>query len=257
MYYNKYRLLFTGAGSYDADAQAYFTATGITDNTQKSAINTLVLAFKSYNIWTKMTAVYPFVGGTSSTHSYNLKNSATFQITWSGSLTHDSNGILSGGGVGFTGIIPLSHLSLNSVHAFIYSKTNTPTGSFDFGCGDGSSLFYGYITAGGSCQILMNDVTGTYPSISDSSGGFLCNRSGSNAVQVYRNGSSIHTSSVTSTSLPTTYQFAVAGLYDSGSIVGSSKVIAFTTVGSSLSSTEASNMHTAVQAFQTSLLRNI
>lgn len=257
MYYNKYRLLFTGAGSYDADAQAYFTATGITDNTQKSAINTLVLAFKSYNIWTKMTAVYPFVGGTSSTHSYNLINSATFQITWSGSLTHDSNGILSGGGVGLTGIIPSSHLSLNSVHASIYSKTNTSTGSFDFGCGNSSSFFYGFIKNAGTSEILINDGTGSNPSISNSSGSFVFNRSGSSAVQVYRNGSSIHTSSVTSTSLPTTYQFAVAGLYDSGIIVGSSKVIAFTTVGSSLSSTEASNMHTAVQAFQTSLLRNI
>ena len=61
-----------GGVSYDADAQTFFTAASITDTTQKSAVNQLVLDLKSANIWTKFKAIYPFVGGTSTTHKYNL-----------------------------------------------------------------------------------------------------------------------------------------------------------------------------------------
>ncbi len=43
--------------SGDADAQAFITAAGITDNTQKSAIETLVTDLKGYGIWTKMSAL--------------------------------------------------------------------------------------------------------------------------------------------------------------------------------------------------------
>ena len=58
----------------DPDAQAFLTAAGITDATITSAINTLVVDLKGYNIWTKMKAVYPFVGGTAAAHKFNLKN---------------------------------------------------------------------------------------------------------------------------------------------------------------------------------------
>lgn len=89
-----------GSG-YDTDAQAFFTAAGITDTTQKTAVNQLVLDMKAASIWTKMKAVYPLVGGTAATHKYNLKNpldtDAAFRLAFSGSLTHDSNGITPGG----------------------------------------------------------------------------------------------------------------------------------------------------------------
>ena len=58
----------------DTDAQAFITAAAITDPTQQAAINTLVVDLKGYSIWTKMKAVYPFVGGTAATHKFNLKS---------------------------------------------------------------------------------------------------------------------------------------------------------------------------------------
>ena len=45
-------------GGFDPDAQAFITAAGITDNTQKTAINTLVLDLKGYLIWTKFKAIF-------------------------------------------------------------------------------------------------------------------------------------------------------------------------------------------------------
>ncbi len=62
------------SGGTDADAQAFITATAITDLTQQTAINTLVTQLKTYGIWTKMKALYPFVGGTATAHKFNLKD---------------------------------------------------------------------------------------------------------------------------------------------------------------------------------------
>ena len=58
----------------DADAAAFLAAAGITDATITSAINTLVIDMKDDGLWSKMDAIYPFVGGTATTHKFNLKN---------------------------------------------------------------------------------------------------------------------------------------------------------------------------------------
>lgn len=71
---------------YDSDAEAFFTAASITDDTQKTAVNQLVLDLKAAGVWTKSKVIYPFVGGTTGTHKYNLKNpldtDGAFRITF-------------------------------------------------------------------------------------------------------------------------------------------------------------------------------
>ena len=87
--------------AFDADAQAFITAAGLTNPTQQRAVNTLVLSLKANNIWTKMRAIYPFVGGTASTHKWNLKNpldtNAAFRLVFFGGMTHSANGIQGNG----------------------------------------------------------------------------------------------------------------------------------------------------------------
>lgn len=91
--------------SYDTDAQAFITATAITDTTQKNAINDLVLDLKGAGIWTKMKALYPMVGGTASSHKFNLKDprdlDAAFRLTFYGGVTHSSSGVLGNGVDGY------------------------------------------------------------------------------------------------------------------------------------------------------------
>lgn len=83
--------------SLDPDAQAFLTATGITDATITTAINDLVLDLKSNSLWTKMQALWPFVGGTATTHKYNLidpqDTDAAYRMTFNGGWTHSANGI--------------------------------------------------------------------------------------------------------------------------------------------------------------------
>jgi len=97
----------------DSDAQAFITATGIS-GTNATAINTLVLALKSASIWTKMKAVYPIIGGTATSHKFNLINpadtNAAYRLVFAGGVTHSSTGILFNGTNGWAD----SFMNMNS-----------------------------------------------------------------------------------------------------------------------------------------------
>ena len=55
---------------YDASALAFINATGLTGTTEKTAVNNLVKNLKSYGLWSKMKAIYPFVSDTYNLLSY-------------------------------------------------------------------------------------------------------------------------------------------------------------------------------------------
>ena len=119
-----------GGGALDPDAEAFLTAATITDPTEISAVNQLVIDMKDAGIWTKMKAVYPFVGGTATTHKWNLKDpqdtNAAFRLTFNGGWTHSSSGALPNG----TNAYADTYLNVDSVlnnisHAFnFYLNSN-------------------------------------------------------------------------------------------------------------------------------------
>jgi hypothetical protein len=88
-------------GCSDLDADAFLLATGITDPIISAAICNLVVGLKTDGLWSQMTAIYPFVGGTATTHKYNLKDprdlNAAYRLTFYGGWRHDSQGILGNG----------------------------------------------------------------------------------------------------------------------------------------------------------------
>jgi len=122
---------FLGGQAIDADATAFNTAAGITDPTQKNAINTLVIALKAANLWTSLTAIWPYVGGTASTHKWNLKDprdlDAAYRLVFAGGITHDSNGVTFNGSTGYadTKLNALTVFSTNymSMHNYVRSWT--------------------------------------------------------------------------------------------------------------------------------------
>ena len=60
-----------GVSYGDSDAQAFIAATGLTGTTEVNAVNNLVANLKSYGLWSKMKAIYPFVSDTVNTISYS------------------------------------------------------------------------------------------------------------------------------------------------------------------------------------------
>ena len=123
--------------SVDPDAQAFLTAAAITDPTITSAIDTLVGQLKADSIWTKMKAIYPFVGGAAASHKFNLKDprdlDAAFRLVFNGGITHDANGITGNGTNGYADTkIVLNTLSRDDNSGGIYSRTDADGGT-DFG----------------------------------------------------------------------------------------------------------------------------
>ena len=119
------------AGCSDADAVAFLTAAGITDVTISNAICTMVKDLKANGLWTKMKAIYPFVGGTASTHKFNLKDprdlDAAFRLSFLGGWTHSATGALPNGTNAYarTFFIPATHYSSANAGGFgVYSGTN-------------------------------------------------------------------------------------------------------------------------------------
>jgi PKD repeat protein len=84
----------------DPDAEAFLIATNLlSDSTISTAIDALVIDLKNASLWSKFDALYPFVGGTASTHKYNLKDprdlDAAFRLEFAGSAAavHTSDGV--------------------------------------------------------------------------------------------------------------------------------------------------------------------
>lgn len=267
---------FVSAGGVptDADAQAFITAAGITDATQQSAINTLVTDLKGYGIWSKMKAIYPFVGGTSSTHKWNLKDprdlDAAFRLVFSGGWTHSSTGALPSGTNGYadTFIVPNSVFSANNAHGSFYSRSNTAQAArHSFGCYDTSgqpifSLALNYnigtnlYTGMGDLNYLVSGITNT-----NTTGFYVGSRTANNNLFLQKNGTTVgsNTNTVVVNSFPSLRKLLISAINPTGYPVSEfdDKQVAFASFGDGLTSTQASNLYTAVQAYQTSLSRNV
>ena len=239
----------------DPDAQAFITAAAITDPTQQAAINTLVVDLKGYSIWTKMKALYPMVGGTSSTHSYNLKNPAQYQITWNGGQTHDANGYTPGvNGYGNTGFATNLFTSANNFGLSTYLRTNTTSGA-DIGVFAPDLRYIGANLA----NFAYFGVGNTFISNAntDAKAFWQVNRTSASLVKGFKN-SSVFVSGTTGAGTLGARTVFIGALNDNGSAnFYAGRQHAFDAIHDGLTDTEAANYYTAVQAFQTTLGRSI
>lgn len=247
------------APAYDTDAQTFITNAGITDLTQKNAINQLVLDLKGYSIWTKMKALYPFVGGTATTHKYNLKNpldtDAAFRLVFSGGWTHSSTGALPNGTNGYADtFLNNNTLGQNDNHISGYSRTNSNTPSTiiaSWNSGFGTSIYprqYNgfYLTNNGT---TVSNVPNT-----DSRGFFLNTRRNGTQILFQKNSTQSLLTNSSSTFITTSFKLSRTGDYNGEY---SNRELAFISIGDGLTDTDSFNFYTAVQTFQTSLSRNV
>jgi len=255
----------------DPDAQAFITAAAITDPTQQLAIDNLVKGLKSDNIWTKMKAIYPFVGGTATTHKYNLKDprdlDAAFRLVFNGGWTHSSNGATPNGTNGYadTKFNPFSNsLTTASANLSYYARTQATTsdpaeiGNFQTSALTGlvlqsksSSLtnryFYGFSNA-------ASRIVATAPV------GYMMGSSISNTRRdLYFNGTSVANNTTTDNTTFLNYNLFLGAANINNSSVSSysNSQCAFSSIGDGLTDTEAANLYTRVQAYQTALSRNV
>lgn len=245
--------------AFDPDAQAFITAAAITNPTQQSAINQLVVDLKGYSIWTKFKAIYPIVGGVASSHAVNLKTPGTFNLTFAVGWTHSVNGMTPLVTYANTALIPNSTLTINSTHISYYSRTNVAEGVYDIGT-QTAGIDYLALNAknpANNFRVLVNDGgVGDFAN-SDSRGLFVANRTGSSVRNSFVNG--VKKLNDTQASISRSTNSIYLGALNNAGVaaLNSTKQCAFASIGDGLTDTDAANFYTAVQAYQTTLSRQV
>lgn len=251
------------SSAYGTLTTAWIAATGETDLTILGALNTLESDLTTYGLTSKMKALYPFVGGSSTKHSYNFINTSQYQITWYGGVTHNSNGITgnASNGYGDTGLNDDSILSLNNAHISIYSRTDKDALMCDIGCitpssNQGINLFSKY-SSGFYARVHDAGASGAITNNGTSQRLFIANRVGSSENRNYQDGT-LKQQTVTSISKTNrTICISVFAYSDNTFNFYSDRNYSFASIGDGLTDQNMSDLTTAVNAFQTTLSRNV
>jgi len=244
----------------DADALAFITAASITDITQKSAIYTLVSDLKTANLWSKIIAFYPFVGGNATAHSYNLINVANYQLSFIGGGTHTSLGYVGNGTTGYakTGIIPNNVFTQNNIHLSYYSQTDAARSINDIGVYQASKapieVYMRFNST--SSNVYLNSSAGSF-TVSTGRRYLVASRQSSSAVSVTNNGTTSSISSTSTTSLATIEIYINSQNFNGAPNGYSSRTSSTITFGQTLTDAEAQTLSAIVNTFNTTLGRNV
>jgi hypothetical protein len=256
--------------SCDPDAETFITAAGITDVTQKTAICKLVGALKSNNLWTKFIAIYPFVGGTATTHKWNLKNpldtDAAHRILFSGGWTHSATGILANGMNTFANTnVPMNALIQDDAHISIYSRTNSNIIGIDLGVQFTSISFSSFIAARTSgnfnSRLNTSGFTDGLTANADSSGQYISYRNNSLKITTRKNNNVGNAFNQTSASAGANIlPYFIGNINFNGTALGgyyTNREYAFASLGQALTSNETLTFYTIIQDYQTLLGRQV
>jgi len=255
------------------EAAIFIAVTGITDVTQKNAVIQLVANLKAHGIWHKLKAVYPMVGGTATTHKFNLRNpldtNAAFRLLFGGGWTHSATGAKGNGTNAYadTFFLPSANLDLRSQ-------------SFSYYCYTPSSLFETLL--GADKNSLPGATTIITPNYAGGPGNnYSCINRGSTpghttsvmnafhvvntvpagianvTVKTYENGVSNY-SDVYTPSANVDASIYINGR-NTGGVVSqpTAAECRFVTIGDGLTDIEVANLYSAVQSFNTTLGRNV
>jgi len=125
---------------FDQDAVLFLDALNTKDPTIRDSINEFVFDLKGYNLWYKMSGIYPFVGGTSGSHKFNLKNpsdsNSAFRLHFQGAGTvHTTSGVEFLGPADYadTFFNPKSNLSGLPIHVSALSLEDSSQSTIDIG----------------------------------------------------------------------------------------------------------------------------
>jgi hypothetical protein len=250
----------------DADAQAFFTASGLTGATNLTAINNLVVALKGFGIWTKMKAIYPMIGGTAALHKWNLKDpqdtNAAFRLVFNGGWTHSSTGATPNGTNGWANTFfnsdDITTTGLQSYGVYLRTNPTFAVSTTETSTGLRNGIYF--IRVVNTLPTTSNIFSGNRNvSISGVTG--LIGTSRSTVTQWYAiNNSTISPGTTTSSTstIEIVNTFSLGAYNELGTITNfSTQQIAFAFYGEPLLTTEMQNFYTAVQAYNTTLSRQV
>jgi hypothetical protein len=256
--------------SYDADAQLFFNAessAGVSLTlTEKNAVNQLVVDSKAAGIWTKMKAIYPLVGGTATSHKFNLKDSrdldAAFRLVFNGGVTHSSNGILGNGTNGFANTFLNPSIVFPSKFASngFYNRVAATNQGIYMGTQVGASNFFRIaIVSLNIRHFNRSTATGQTNNTVTNELGFSANSRTSNTLMTsIDNNGTFQTNTTNVISIYSSYNIPLLASNSSGAILGYSNAqFSFAYISDALTSSELTSLKNINQTFQTTLGRQV
>lgn len=254
-------LLAAAMRGADPSARRFFVAAGITDPTQRAAVNALVVSLKAANLWNSLFAVYPFVGGSAASHKFNLKDprdaDAAYRIVFTGTWTHNANGITGNGAdtSGDTKFLANNALLTATSGSFgLYSRTDSVDAGWDLtAIGGGLSAL---ALRQSPTATIYEYSSGTFPTVvlATTSGFYQVNRNGATNTELYKAGALVASAATVVTLEAVPY---VIGAYNAGPILWTSRNYAFAFIGAGMTAPQAASLSTIVQQFQTTLGRQV
>lgn len=271
MFTTPFTFLKAASGGIDPDAQAFFDAItaagGSLTSTEEDAVNNLVLDLKADSLWTGLEAIYPLVGSTATTQKFNLKDprdlNAAYRLTFNGGWTHTSTGAKSNGTNAYANTYYNANTVVqNDTSIGFYARLDIAIsgnpidmGAFDETTGFGLLLAAEIVTNLPRLRMYQNaaDSTGTNQQ------GFWTGAAGAN-TRLIKNGS-VLTTIANSGTFPLSNGNILFGALNGG--FGNNpgyyaeQEYAFVFIGRNLTNTQASDLYTTVQTYQTALSRQV
>lgn len=257
---------FAGFGSRNTcpvEALKFIDSSGITNQTEKDAVCTLVKQLKDSALWTSMSAAYPLLGRSSSSCKWNLmdirQNDAAFRLVFFGGITFDSLGITGNGSNGYANTFFTPYLNYDSLQAGsygVYLSKNVDEPSCAIGM---------RVTVTPNAVSLVPRVsniaycsftsTQTAVANTDSRGIYITTRLNRASSKTFKNGSLLATHN---TYVADTYNkpmFLLARNDDAGAAFFSANTIGFAFIGTPLTDAQSSTLYNIINTFKTTLGR--
>jgi hypothetical protein len=283
-YYNKIKtndfLQKASSYGYDSDAYSYFARvesiggsfnltsinSSYTASYIKSSINAFVIGCKTDNIWSKLTEIYLLSGVSFNGLFTKLKFSLTPSLSNNGFVGSDF--VIGGSGAGLVGNGSTKRIACGinrtdthniSLSAYVtFPQTNTiNAGYIGASTAAPAGSFLGRGINGGSDAFSNGEGTSQYASqISASRNGFFVGSSRSQTDrQLYRNGSSIATNTVSAPNSTQTLEFSLFSF--NGTTNVSNARLSFAHIGTGLTTQESVSLSSRVNTLMTSIGANV
>lgn len=267
------RLRAGGLAIVDSDAAAWAAAVVVAGGTYSPTTLTAVSAFvtlaKASGYWTKLNRINLFCGDQLAAALVPLKagsGSATeTNVNFVGGDYTEATGITGNGSTKYldTGLVASTALTLNDTHLAVYNRASGAAGGgAHIGCNDGANFFemlvpftdgiaYSRHYNNSAASGLLTVATGAPYGLMVSS------RTGAASHVVYKAGASIVSDTNTGGARPARAIYVFARNSSGTANVFTSHALAGYSIGSGLTGADVTAYTTHLQAFQTSLGRNV
>jgi hypothetical protein len=232
------------------------------------AVNNMVMSLVANGLWTKIQAIYPFIGNTAASQKFNLKDprdtNAAFRLSFlGGGWTHATTGAKPNGTSSYadTFYTPSTSASQNNHHLSYYSRTNSNGIEVELGSQQGfNARSFIEIRTTGVTYLQCNGNSATFIQFNDTNaqGFYVVNRTASALLNGWKNGVRQVQSTTEASLTPNARNYWLGALNNNNTgQYFSIKECALASIGQGFTDREAITYYQIVQAFQTKLGRQV